>query len=249
MVDKANLEENLMKTLRELTNDEQDAIKVFAAIYTKSSRRLKSEKIDSLEKSITGQIEFYGKRKKNYSESIEQICNKYESSINKVIKQYDTWFCAILDKLQESYNNQKIAITNTKMSIDNQNELNYLAADNKVTNYEIVIQECKKQLKECKESMQNKLNDLFFCRDKCLSVGKANIFQKIINIFSGKAKVNNFVINALNVEMDELEKKVDIECEKINEEIINQVAVIEDAIIQTQEIFENIVKENVNYEQ
>ena len=49
--------------------------------------------------------------------------------------------------------------------------------------------------------------------------------------------------------VDELEKKVDIESEKMDEDIINQVAVIEDAIIQTQTIFNNIVKENVNYEQ
>lgn len=248
MIDKEKLEEELMNNLRELTNDEQDQIKVFSAMYLKSNENIKKEKVESLEKSIIGQIEFYGRKKSNYSESIEQICNKYAVSIDKIIEQYDIWYCAILDKIQESYNNQKIAITNTKISIDTENELNYVASDNKVTNYEIVIQECKKQLRECKSGMESKLNDLFFSRDKSLAVRKANIFQKIINIFSGKTKVNNFVINSLNIEMDELEKNVDNECKKINEEIINQVAVIEDVIMQTQEIFNNIVKENVNYE-
>ena len=178
MIDKEKLEEELMNNLRELTNDEQDQIKVFSAMYLKSNENIKKEKVESLEKSIIGQIEFYGRKKSNYSESIEQICNKYAVSIDKIIEQYDIWYCAILDKIQESYNNQKITITNTKISIDTENELNYVASDNKVTNYEIVIQECKKQLRECKSGMESKLNDLFFSRDKSLAVRKANIFQK-----------------------------------------------------------------------
>ena len=249
MIDKAKLEENLMKTLRELTNDEQDAIKVASAIYQKSCEKIKNDKIESLNKSIVGQIEFYGKKKKDYSQNIEQISAKYAVSIDKIIKKYNTWYCAVLSKLQEVYDNQKIAITNMKAGIDKQNDVYYIASENKFNNYEIVVQECKKQLDECKITVEDRLNDLFFDRDKSLSTGKANIFQKIINLFSGKTKVNNFVINALNVEMDELEKNVDIESEKMDEDIINQVAVIEDAIIQTQTIFNNIVKENVNYEQ
>ena len=248
MISKEKLEEELMNNLTELTNDEQVQLKVFSVTYLKLNEKIKKEKVDSLEKSIVEQIEFYGRNKKDYSESIEQICNKYAFSIDKIIEQYNTWICAILDKLQETYNNQKVSITNAKISLDTGNELNYVASQNKINNYEIVIQECKKQLRECKSSMENKLNDLFFSRGKSLIVKKPKIYQKIINIFSGKAKVNNFVISSLSKEMNELEKTVDKECINLNEDIINHVAVIEDAIMQTQEIFDNIVKENVNYE-
>ena len=244
-----NLDEQYVRFLTELTNDEQDAIKVFSVMYMKSSDKIKDEKISSLEKSINGQIEFYGRKKKEYLQDIEQICSKYSEAIDKIISQYSTWFCATLSDLQETYNNQKVAITNARTSKEKNDELYYAACLNKFDNYEIVAQECKKQLRECKDNMESKLNELFYSRDKSLSVGKANIFQKIMNLFSGKTKVNQFVIESLNVEMKELENKVNNECENIKEYSIQKVAVIEDVIEQTQTIYNNIVKENVNYEQ
>ena len=248
MISKEKLEEELMNSLKELTNNEQEQIKIFYVIYLKSKERIKSKKIQSMEKSILGQIEFYGRNEKEFSKDIGYICNKYADLIDKIINQYDIRFCMILEKLQELYDNQKIAITNKKTSIDSVNELNYIASCSKVYNYEIVINESKKQMIDCKKSMVNELNNLFYNRDKELVEKKANIFQKIFNIFSGKSKVNNFVINPVKFEINELEKSIDNECEKIKEETINQLAVIEDAIMQTKEIFNNIVKENVNYE-
>lgn len=245
---KGNLEKEFMTNLRELTDNEQDATKVFSAMYINSYEKIKSEKLESLNKSIIGQIEFYGRKKNEYSSDMEIISNKYSEAIDKIIGEYNTWFCAILNKLQEAYNNQKIAMTNVKLSIDLNNEVKKAASEYKINNYEIVEQECKSQLKECKEKMENKLNEIFYSRDKSLSTGKNNIFQKIINIFSGKSKVNNFVINSLNKELDELNKKVDNECERINTETINKIAVIEDAILQTQTIFKNMLKEYGYYE-
>ena len=243
-----NLEKELMTNLRELTDNEQDSIKVFSSMHVSSYEKIKNEKIESLNKRIIGQIEFYGRKKNEFLSDIEILTNKYSEAIDKIIGEYNTWFCAVLNKLQESYNNQKIAMTNTKLSIDSNNEVKKAASEYKINNYEIVIQECKSQLKDCKENLENKLNEMFYSRDKSLSIRKNNIFQKIMNIFCGKSKVNNFVINSLNKELDELNKKVDNECERINAETINKIAIIEDAIFQTQTIFKNMLKEYGYYE-
>lgn len=243
-----NLDNEFMISLRELSDNEQNAIKVFSAIYINSCNKIKNKKLESLNNSIGGQIEFYGRKKNEYSSEIQTISDKYSNAIDKIIGEYNTWYCAVLGKLQDSYSNQIIAISNSKLSIDANNEVKKQASEFKMNNYEIVIQECKEQLKSCNKIMESKLNELFFDRDQSLTLEKSSVFQKIINIFSGKSKVKNFVINSLNKEMEELNKVVDNECGKINTETINNVAIIEDAILQTQTIFNNMLKEYGYYE-
>lgn len=243
-----NLDNKFMISLRELSDNEQDAIKVFSALYINSYNNIKNAKLESLNKSIVEQIEFYGRKKDKYSSEIDTITTKYSNAIDKIINEYNTWYCAVLGKLQDSYNNQIIAISNSKLSIDAKNEVKKEASKFKMNNYEIVIQECKGQLKSCNETMENKLNEMFFDRNQSLSLNKTSIFQKFIYLFSGKSKINNFVINSLNKEMDELNNVVDSECKKINNETINNVAIIEDAILQTQTIFNNMLKEYGYYE-
>lgn len=238
-----NLEKEFIATLRDLNNKEQDSIRIFSAMYVNSYENLKKEKIESLEKNITEQIEFYGRKKDEFLAQCNQIIEKYSNEIDMIINQYNTWFCAIISKLQDSYNNQKISMTNTKLSIDSKNEVKKIASEYRTTNYELIIQECKSQLEECKQAMENKVNEIFYNKDKSLAIRKKNIFQKIINIFTGKSKVNNFVINSLNVEINKLEDTVNSECKNIENNTINKIAIIEDAILQTQTIFKNMLKE------
>lgn len=238
-----NLEKEFISTLRELNNKEQDAIRIFSAIYVNSYENLKRDKAESLEKSITEQIKFYGRKKDEYLLTINQMVEQYTELMERVISSYNIYFCVLLNKLQDAYNNQKIAMTNAKLSIDSDNEVKKAASEYKVNNYEIVIQECKRQLEECKMNMEKNLNEIFYSRDKGLSLGKVNILQKIINLLTGKAKVNNFVILSLNREMEELETIVNRENERIEQKTMNRVAMIEDAILQTQTIFNNMLKE------
>lgn len=247
-MDDFELEEEFISNLRELNHKEQDAIRIFSAMYVNSYEKLKNDKVESFDRSIAEQIKFYGREKDEYLSSIKLIVDRYSEQIDKIINQYNTWLCAILNKLQDTYNNQKIAMTNIRFSIKVNDEVKKMASENKVNNCEIIIQECKSQLEECKLNMENKLNEIFFSRENGLCLKKVNIFQKIINIFTGKSRINNFVISSLNREMSQLENDVNEWCEKIENKVINKIAIIEDAIIQSQTIFNNMLEE-YKYEQ
>lgn len=243
-----SLEKELMNDLRELNQNEQDAIKVFCAMYENSCEKLKNEKLESLEKSLIEQIKFYGRKKDEYSDNIRQITEKYTNLIDQMAQAYHTWLGAIILDLQDVYNNQKIAIANAKISIGLSHEGKKLASEEKINNYEIVAQECKRQMAECKDKMSNHLNEIFYAKDKSLSTKKGNIFQKFMNIFSGKSKVSHFVIAAMNQEINDLENKVKAECENVENWVVEQVAMVENAILQTQELFNQRLKENGYYE-
>lgn len=241
--EKANLEKDLMNNLRELNNIEQNELKIFSAMFISTCKKIKSNKVMLLDDAIINQIKFYGKRKELYSKDIDLIERKYIELMDQIIDLYITWYCAIVNKLQDSYNNQKISITNCKIAIDSQNEVKMAAAEYKIDNYETVIQECKRQLSECKEGMEQRVNQIFYDKGNSLSVKKNNIIQKILNIFIGKNKVKEFVIEPLNIELKQIEESVNRECENIEQETINNIAMIEDGIIQTKNIFTNMVKE------
>ena len=238
-----SLEKELMNDLRELNQNEQDAIRVFCAVYQNSYEKLKNEKLEALDKSLTEQIQFYGRKKAKYSENIRQIMEKYTNLIDQMAQVYHTWLGAIILDLQDVYNNQKIAIANAKISIGLSHEGKKLASEEKINNYEIVAQECKRQMADCKDKMNSQLDAIFYEKDKSLSTKNSNIFQKFMNIFSGKSKVNHFVIATINQEMNDLENRVRTECEIMENEVVEQIAIVENAILQTQELFNNRLKE------
>ena len=243
ITDKKELEIELMQDLKELSNREQDEIKIYSALFINTCENLEKKKVNLLEKSISNQIKFYGRRIENYSQEIQDILNRYQSLFEKISNIYITWFVAILKDLQNTYDNQKIAITNCKTSIDFMNEVKKEALMYKIDNYEDVIQECKRQLKNCRNDMKNELNETFYNKTNALSVRKPNIFQKILNLFVGKNKVKNFVIDSLNVEINQLEETVNSKVQKIEDEVVNNVAIIEDAIIQTKTIYKDMLEE------
>ena len=60
-----DLEKELLTNMQDLTTAEQDAIRIFSAMYVNSYENIKLTKIQSLENSIAEQIKFYGKKKDN----------------------------------------------------------------------------------------------------------------------------------------------------------------------------------------
>ena len=236
------LEETLMTDLREVNQNEQEALKIFSAMYVNSYEKIKNEKTESLQRAIESQIKYYGRKKDEFASRINQLSEKYVEMIDKVIEVYNTRFVTIISELSETWNNQKVAIVNAKIAIEQENDTRLQAAENKVNNYEIVIQECMKQMEECKIDMENRLNELFYNKDQSLTKGKISLFQKLSNLFSGKTKLERFVFQALEVELSNQEKVIEEQIVKIEEESIQKVAVIKDAQMQTQNIFKEMLE-------
>lgn len=242
---KINLENELVSNLQELSTAEQDELRVVSSVYIDEYETLKAEKIKSFENSINEQIRFYGRNPELYKEQINEFLEKYKSMLDMMIKEYNTRYIAVNNELQDTQNNQKIAIVNIKFGITFKDEIKRKASESKKDNYEIVMQECIRQLGNCKEEMSAKINEIFYNKDKQLSKGKVSILERIKNIFTGKQKVENFVIAPISVELTQLEDVVNSELEAINEETILNIAVIKDARMQTQRIFNNMLKGQV----
>lgn len=246
---KVNLENELVNNLQELTTAEQDELRVVSSVYIDEYEKLKAEKIKSFENSLYEQIKFYGKNPDLYEKQIDSFLKKYESMLDLLIKEYNTRFIAVNNELQDTQNNQKIAIVNIKFSITFKDEIKRKASESKKDNYEIVMQECIRQLSSCKDEMICKVNEIFYNKDKQLSTGKVGIFEKIKNIFLGKQKVENFVIQPVGIELVRLEDTINNELATINEETVMNIAVIKDARMQTQKIFNNMLKGQGEYEE
>lgn len=239
---KVDLENELVNNLQELTTAEQDELRVVSLVYMGEYEKLKAEKIQSFQNSLHEQIKFYGKNPDLYEKQISQFLQKYENMLDLLIKEYNTRFIAVNNELQDTQNNQKIAIVNIKFSITLKDEIKRKASESKKENYEIVMQECVRQLSSCKDEMVGKINEIFFSKDKQLSTGKQSILEKIKNHFLGKQKIENFVIQPIEVELVRLEDTLNNELMNINEETIMNIAVIKDARMQTQKIFNNMLK-------
>lgn len=237
-----DLEKDLLINMRELSAAEQDEIRIFSAIYINQYEKIKADKIQALENSISDQIKFYGKKKENYEIDIKQILENYAKNMDVIIGQYNQYFCAILKDLQDIQNNQKIAFANEKICIRSKDEGRRVAVEQKIINYEIVIEECKRQLEICKLQLKDKLEEIFPTKDKQLSKGKTNVFHKFGNLFSGKSKVENFVIKTSYKEMEDLLARVVEDVKKIEEEMIKNIAIIKDAITQTQTSFNEMIE-------
>ena len=236
-----DLEKDLLTNMRELSAAEQDEIRIFSAMYINQCEQMKAEKIQALENSLGEQIKFYGKKKENYDIDVKQILENYAKNMDVIIGQYNQYFCAILKDLQDIQNNQKIAFANEKICICSKEEKRREAVEQKIINYEIVLGECKRQLDDCKLQLKAKMEEIFPAKDKQLSKGKASFFHKFGNLFSGKSKVENFVIKASYKEMEDLLARVVEDVKKIEEEMIKNIAIIKDAIAQTQNSINEII--------
>ncbi len=244
---KVSLENELVNNLQELTTAEQDELRVVSSVYIDEYEKLKTEKIKSFENNLYEQIRFYGKNPDLYQKQINGFLKKYEAMLDLLIKEYNTRFIAVNNELQDTQNNQKIAIVNIKFSITFNDEIKRKASESKKDNYEIVMQECVRQLSSCKDEMIGKINEIFYNKDKQLSTGKQSIFEKMKNRFFGKQKIENFVIQPVEIELVRLEDTINNELTNINEETVMNIAVIKDARMQTQKIFNNMLKGQGDY--
>ncbi len=238
-----SLEKDFISTLKELNTIEQDQIKIYSAIFTNTCRSCKEKKINFLAENIYNQITFNGKNPEKYSNRIDGLVSEYNNLIEQILNLYITRFIAILNELQNVYNNQKISITNCKLALDAENEVKLSASEYKIDNYEILIQECKSQLAECKTDMENEINNIFHDIGTSLITKKSNIFQKFFNLINGNKKIVNSVFNPLNNEMHILQDVINNQAQSISNKTLNNIAIIEDGLIKAREIFKNMLKE------
>lgn len=237
MITRAGLQGELMIKLCELADIEQNELKIAIALYISQYEKWREAKLADFQKSIEQQILFYGKIKDEQAIKIKELVQKYNELIEKVIVEYNTRFIAIMNEINDTQANHKISMTNMKLSMDFNSDKRKEATKVKKSNYEIVLQECFRQLAECPGELMNKLNQIFRGTSNQLMLKNLSFFEKIRYVFSKKR-----VFQKTMKELETLEEQVTEELKLVNQDTIQNIAIIKDAQIQTQDVFNRMLE-------
>lgn len=258
------MEENDMNVLiidklTELNELEINKTKVLTAIFMKLTKDIMNKKVQSLESNLEEQAKYYDQNWDNYIDTYNQILEKYQKQLSQIIEKYNALFINIQLELQEAECNQKIAITNLKKSFDIKQEITDKAKNEvvdeykrkidacfqKKINYDVIIEECEKELNSCAHNMEKLINNLFSDKTSQVSLKEEGVFKKIVNKivnkFTGATKFNTYVIEPMNIELEIMDSKLPDITENIKNETINFVAKIRQAKEETNLIFENMI--------
>lgn len=255
---KSNENVQWIEKLSELNDLEITKSKLLTAIFMKTVQRVMDRKMQALEANFEEQAEFYGQDLSDYQEIYDEIRAKYEEQLTQIINQYNQLFMNMQLELQEAECNQKIAITNFKKSSDIKTEAKgvskkqlvkeyqkkMLACLQKKDNYDVIIEECEKELTQCASQAERKLNSLFGDKGSQISLKEEGMFAKFLNkiknIFTGKTKFHTYCIEPIHVELEMRENKLPDVMKSIYQEMIYFVAKMRQAKEETNAIFENM---------
>lgn len=254
-----NTNTTLIDELAKLNELEINKTKVLTAIFSKTIQEIKQKKIQSLQSNFEEQAMFYGQYLEDYDEVYKEMLSRYEEQLDKITEKYNELYINMQLELQEAECNQKIAITNLKKSFDIkqslsdvlQNDLReeyakkMIACMQKKINYDIIIDECERELNKCASNMEKRINTLFSDKSSQISLQEESafnkFFNKIKNIFTGASKFNTYVIEPINVELEMMDSKLPDITNEIHQETVNFVAKMKQAKDETNQIFKNMI--------
>lgn len=253
------LSKMLITDLKKLNDIEQNKLKIITTLFLRKSSEIKKQKIEALKNNILNQAEFYNQNINNYNEIYNDIVNKYSSQLSQIINIYIELFINIQMELQEAECNQKIAITNLKKSIDIKRKLpvkssieeiencnkKISACMQKKMNYDVIIENCEKELVQCSKNMIDHINYLFGDKSSQVllkdDVGFKRFINRVVNRFAGANKFKNYVIEPTNIEVETMSLKIPQLSGDIKDKTINFVAKIKQAKDETNNIFDKMI--------
>lgn len=244
----------LNENIQDIGNIENEITMVQLAIYQKNIEKLKDFKMLKIREYFEQQIKFYNQKIVKYENEIENNINKYKGQLERLINIYDKLYVNIFSIMQESMNNQKIAVANivtlkeklNREKFEEEEEKNIkniiMACAQKKLDYSVIIDECKARIKWCIENVQADINEIFVNKTNQLQLYHDNVFTKLkIKIFSkilGKNKFKSFLENYQN-EYNDIRTKNNIK-------IVDLISTLEGIIKQMDEVKKQI---SINYEQ
>lgn len=250
----------LIDELAKLNELEINKTKVLTAIFSKTIQEIKLKKIQSLQSNFEEQAKFYGQYLEDYDEIYKEMLSRYEEQLDKITEKYNELYINMQLELQEAECNQKIAITNLKKSFDIKQKLSdtlqndlreeyakkMIACMQKKINYDIIIDECERELNKCASNMEKKINALFSDKSSQISLQEESALKKFVNkiknIFTGASKFNTYVIEPINVELEMMDSKLPDITNEIHQETVNFVAKMKQAKDETNQIFKKMIQ-------
>lgn len=248
----------LIEKLTELNEMEIAKVKVLTAIFMKTLQELKDKKMQSMVSNFEEHAKVYGQDLADYQEIYDETISRYETQMAQIMEKYKERFINIQLELQEAECNQKIAIANFKKSFDIKSEAEEVSKEKlaqdysrkmfacmqKKENYDLIIDECEKELGNSIKEAENKLNNVFLDKSGQLVLREESFLtkwmNKIKNIFTGKTKFNAYCIEPTSIELEMIERKLPDHIKQIRQKTIRFVAKIKQAKDETNLIFEKM---------
>ncbi len=223
-MDSLQIEEKIVLTIKELSENENNKLLLWAAIYQNMVAELIEIKKKEFKDYIYGQAKVYKANSKKSQELIDKLIAQYENDLNSVAGQFNSEYIYIQNETVLTQSNQKIAIANIIASkrgeikaIESNNEVlaqkfrkKVYATTQKKLNYDVVIDECMTRLEECKKNTINSINEIFTIKNNQLSKNNG-LWRKFINLFKnlfgGERHFRKYIVGQLETNFKEIDKK------------------------------------------
>jgi len=223
-MDKTQYYIKIDKNINSINAIENDLSTLQYAMYKKSVDSIKQIKLQELKEYLETQCEYFGQKTYSFKDELNQIYEEYEFQMKRITNVYDKMFVDVLKILKNSYNNQKISISNI-ITIDNQynntdfltpekiKELNKIkkACAQKKVNYSVIVRECKARINWIIENVQKDLMEIFDNKDIVNVIGigdkkhkiKNEITDEVVEPKTEEDKNGNVAQEAKNIEQKE----------------------------------------------
>lgn len=215
-----NISEELMKNLTDLTELENNNLKIKSAIFLRNINEKIQKATNEIELRIDEEIKFYGQKIENYAEYKDSLLKNYFNEFEKISEEYELQFISICEELIENYANQKIAIANCKKIKNLRDE--YIESDK--------YKEYKRIKAKYKEEMDNSLTKVEFEKNMNLLselINPLDEFELKMKACIEKANDYEMVIQACNQKLEECKQKSIAEINKIVSNKTTQLVIYE----------------------
>lgn len=156
---------NIKSSIEELNNVERESSFVELELYQRASKELYKKKIESIQRFLIEESNYYKQNTKNHTEQINRVIQSYSEAIMKIIKAYEKFYMDIFKIRQNARDNQKTCVANIaviekkkekctdKRLLKKYSDMQIYFAQKKI-NYTVLINECTARILWCITHME-----------------------------------------------------------------------------------------------
>ena len=156
---------NIRSSIEELNNVERESSYVELELYQRAAKVLYKQKVESMQRFLVEETNYYKQNVKNYTEQINRIVQSYSEAITKILKAYEKFYMDAFKIRQSARDNQKTCVANiaviekkkynctNKRLLKKYSDMQIYFAQKKL-NYTVLINECTARILWCITHME-----------------------------------------------------------------------------------------------
>ena len=196
---------NIRSSIEELNNVERESSYVELELYQRAAKVLYKQKVESMQRFLVEETNYYKRNVKNYTEQINRIVQSYSEAITKILKAYEKFYMDAFKIRQSARDNQKTCVANiaviekkkenctNERLIQKYSDMQTYYAQKKL-NYTVLINECTARILWCITHMEEDVLSTYNGTTSLTVVkNEISIFHKIKMLIYGKNYYKQFI--------------------------------------------------------